>query len=364
MRNVDLMNEAASLGGYTIGSTGQDALNKTRAQRRVNLVKADIISRYGGKWDFNYREGWLPLVPNYDTGTVTFTADSRAVVGVGTTWTTAMKGRKILGADGAWYKIASVVDTTNLILTQPYQGTTTAGASYRIWKDEYRLYPEALALGGFVNYHLSTTMTEAWPRNMKDSYPKPTGAVSPSVYTVVGRDPLSATYSTGTVSGTVNTCILTGAGTSWLSNIEPGYEIKIGSVYYHVKRVNSDTEIELYQLLSSTIAALTTYTAVGKNAIIVRFQGPSDQRMVHYWYYAKDYPFVNDSDEDWVAESYAKVIVHGLTAYDYMDKNDPVRADRSVIAYESAIKDMRVAVQSLMTGPRTIGYQIPDDARE
>lgn len=363
MRNIDLMNEAASLGGYRVGTTGEEALNKARAQRRVNLVKADVISRYGGKWDFNYREGWLPLVAIYSTGTVSYTQNSRTVTGSSTVWTSDMKGRKILGSDGAWYKIASVASNTSLTLSQPYQGPDASGADYRIWKDEYKLYPEVLALGGFVNYHLSTVMSEAWPKNMKDSYPKPTGSVSPAVYMVAGRDPLSSSYASGTVSGTINTCTLTGLGTAWLANVEPGYEIKIGSTYYHVKKVNSDTEIELYQLLSATIAA-SAYTAVGKNAVIVRFQGPTDQRMVHYWYWAKDYPFVNDSDEDWVAESYAKVIVHGLTAYDYMDKNDPVRADRSVIAYENAIKDMRVAVQSLMTGPRTIGYQIPDDARE
>jgi hypothetical protein len=70
-------------------------LIRLRSIRRIKAIKADIISRYGGKWDANLREGWLPLVPLYNTGTATFTLASRTVTGSGTTWTTLMKGRKI-----------------------------------------------------------------------------------------------------------------------------------------------------------------------------------------------------------------------------------------------------------------------------
>src|SRR5229473_3172663 len=98
------MAEAAALAGYNIsGAIGQDLINKIRAQRRVNMIKADIISRYGGKWDANYREGWLELNPL--SGNMNY------------------QGAKILMPDGAYYKIASVVSDTQLVLTHPYQGT-------------------------------------------------------------------------------------------------------------------------------------------------------------------------------------------------------------------------------------------------
>src|SRR5260221_14134808 len=112
------MLEAAALAGYTItGTTGQDPLNKIRAQRRVNMIKADVISRYGGKWDANYSEGWLPLVDLYNTGTVASVNGSNTVTGTLTVWTIAMNNSKILLNDGAYYKIASVLSATSLVLT-------------------------------------------------------------------------------------------------------------------------------------------------------------------------------------------------------------------------------------------------------
>lgn len=364
MKHIDMLNMAAAIGGYTIsGTTGQDPLNKTRASLRVNTVKADIISRFGGKWNSNYREGWLPLAALYSDGTITATQNSNTVTGASTAWTSTMAGRKMLMPDGAYYKIASVASTTSIILTQPYQGSTLSGQSYSIWKDEYRLYPEVYEIGGFVEYGYPKTMDESWPKNMKQSYPKPVSVDLPDVFTVIGRKPADA-YSTGTVSGSINTYTLTGSGTSWLANVEPGFEITIGSYKYNVRSVDSDTQITLYQQLVVAIVAGTTYSAIGVNCLIVRFKQPTSQRIVHYWYWAKDYPFVNDSDQDWISELYPKVILNGIMYYDYMDKNDPIRTDRASMNYESSLKDAKVADDNAMTGVRTIAYDIPPEARD
>lgn len=363
MLNLTILQETAALGGYTIGSSGQDATNKARAQRRLNLLKADIISRYGGKWDANYKEGWLPLSPLYNAGTADFTQGSRTVTGHSTVWTTSMKGQKILAPDGAQYKIASVTNGTTLVITQPFQGTSETLHTYQIWQDEYLVYPDVLTLAGFIDYKLPQAMTESWPRNMKDSFPNPTTVEEPTVYTVIGRERYSATYSTGTVSGTINTNVLTGSGTAWLDNIQPGYEMTIGSYVYHVLRVNSDTELELHQQLVVAPAG-ATYSAKGKNALKIRFKKPTNQRIVHYWYWGKDYPFVNDNDEDWVAEMFPRVIVSGIMYYDYIDKNDVARGNNANDNYESMIKNMRVAVDGAMTGVRTLGYYVPPEARD
>lgn len=371
MRNLDLLNEVAALGGYSISSgTGQDAINKARAQRRLNMIKADIISRYGGKWDANYREGWLPIIPNYSTGTVMLTVNSNTVTGSGTFWTSVMKGRKFIAPDGSQYQIATVVSTTSIFLTQPYQGASVSGASYTIWKDEYVLFPEALTIGGFINYNLPTLMSETWPRNMKDSYPNATQVSSPTVYTIIGREALTTPYTTGTVSGTINTNILTGVGTTWNTNTDlsrpnmvPGMELTIGAYKYHVKRVNSDTELELYQLLIVAVSG-STYSAVAKNSLKVRFSFPASQMIVGYWYWAKDYPFLNDSDEDWIAETYPKVVINGILYYDYIDKNDIVRGQSADQKYQKSIEEMKVAVDGAYTGARTIGYYLPDNVRD
>lgn len=390
MRHLDLMREAAALAGYSIdGSGGQDVSNKTRSARRVNMIKADVISRYGGKWDANYREGWLPLVPKINL-TASFTPLSPQVdLGLAGTdafsaqylfngFPTTIIGAKILGPDGNYYKICGLGSATNttapfvsLQLTQPYQGVDTNNAyagntgnvSTFIWIDEYVLYPEVLSVGGFLDYQWQATMDETWPRNMKQSYPFPQNTELPTVYTVIGRKTNVGTYSVGTISGSVNDTMLVGVGTFWLANVQPGYEILIGSTYYHVKTVLSNTSIELYQRLTSTIAA-SAYTAKGKNALIIRFREPTSQKVVHYWYWAKDYPFVNDSDEDWVAEQFPRVIINGMAYFDYVDKNDVARATTSHTIYEDSIKNMKVATDSAMSGPRTLGYNIPPEARD
>lgn len=362
MNCITLLNEIAALAGFTISGTGQDAINKARCLRRLNQIKADVISRYGGKWQPNYREGWLPLVPLYATGTSAFTINSRTVTGSSTLYTTAMKGYKIKGPDGAYYKISSVSGSTALVLSQPYQGAT-ATINTNIWKDEYRLYPEALSIGGFIDYQLDEAMREVWSRNMKDSYTNPSIVASPDIYTLVGHERLTATYSTGTLSASINTNVWTGVGTSWLANVEPGMALTVGIYTYHVLRVNSDTELETYQMSVLAVAA-STYSAIGKNSVVVRFKGPTDQRVVAYWYWAKDYPFLNDYDEDWIAETYPEVLMDGAVRKDYLDKNDVARASLSTQAYENAIKDMKVAMDGAFTGPRTLGYYIPDEARD
>ena len=363
MNALSLMTEIAAQAGYSIsGSSGADPTNKTRALRRLNIVKSDIISRYGGKWPSNYREGWLALVPLYTTGTITVTNGSRVVVGSGTTWDSTYEGSKILLPDGAYYRISSVTDSTDLVISQPYQGTTASAQVYQIWKDEYTLHPEVLTLGGFVDYNLPSVAHEAFPRDMKDSYPCSTWADEPTVYTNIGRRISSTSYAVGTVTGSVNDNMLAGTLTSWLGNIEPGYEMVIGSYTYHVKRVISDTSIELYQRLV-VAASGTSYTAKGKNALTIRFRNPCSQRVVHYWYWAKDYPLVNDNDEDWITEIYPEVIQQGAVIKDYLDKNDVARANMSKMTYENAIKDMRVSEDSSMMGTRTLGYNVPPEAR-
>lgn len=68
---------------------------------------------------------------DYVTGTATATNLSSTVSGNGTTWTADMAGRWItftsaLG-DTNWYEIASVTNTTTLLLVNQYQGQTMSG---------------------------------------------------------------------------------------------------------------------------------------------------------------------------------------------------------------------------------------------
>lgn len=369
MVNLDLLKEAGALGNYGItASDAQSLANKARAQRRVNIVKATLVGMYGGHWDRNYRDGWIGLPVPYNTGTAVFTNGSYTVTGSGTTWTSSYNGQ-LIQAGTAFYRIANVVSATSLILTQPFQGTTSAaaGITYLIWQDLNRLYPDALVIDDFLNYIDPSQMSEAWKGNLRNKYTAPGQNQTPELWSNYGTVPLTSTVSSGTVSGSANSNTLTGAGTTWLTGttpLEPGWEITIGSTIYRVRTVVSDTQVTLYQMLTAAVAALTTYTAVGKNSIQVRFMAPTVQQIASYGYYTKDWPFINDNDTDWIAETYPHVLISGMTYMDYLDKNDTVRAREARLAWMDLVKDMHVAEHMNYTGVRTVGYNIPASARD
>lgn len=82
---------------------------------------------------------------DYTTGTITTaTNGSAAIVGNGTSWTTAMIGRFLrITADGYWYEIAGVADTTHLTLKKVFQGTSIVAGSNAYTIGELPLIPEA-----------------------------------------------------------------------------------------------------------------------------------------------------------------------------------------------------------------------------
>lgn len=94
---------------------------------------------------------------DYTTGTVTVANGSQTVVGVGTTWTSAMAGRGFEvtdGSDGNWYRILSVESTTSLTLENFDQGISNSGLAYRIGEcaslpEEYLESPVDYALNRF-----------------------------------------------------------------------------------------------------------------------------------------------------------------------------------------------------------------------
>lgn len=112
--------------------------NKTIAQRaaeRRKDVDAFTLGFYGDV-AAGHRVG-----TDYSTGTVTVTVTTGAVVGVGTTFTTAMVGRGFK-ADGhtKWYRVKTFTDTTHIVIeddsddeASSYTGGAIAGgASYVI----------------------------------------------------------------------------------------------------------------------------------------------------------------------------------------------------------------------------------------
>jgi len=167
----------------------------------------------------------------------------------------------------------------------------------------------------------------------------------------------------GAAAGEDIDIIATGSSINIAATENSAGAITIGTNTYHVRSVESDTALTLYQGLVA-IASGSTYTSQGKNCLLVRFRTPTSQRIVNYWYWAKDRPFINDSDEDWIAEIYSEVLISGAVNKDYLDKNDVARASLSKQVYEDNFKNMKVSEDNAMTGVRTLGYDFPPAARD
>jgi hypothetical protein len=91
-------------------------------------------------WKFAMRTGYVYARADYTTGTALFTNGSRVVTGTGTAWTgrTAEEAWIAPGSDPSedqWVRIGRVGSDTQILLVDPYPGTTTSSASYVVrWR--------------------------------------------------------------------------------------------------------------------------------------------------------------------------------------------------------------------------------------
>ena len=97
----------------------------------------------------NYHIRYKELtVADYTTGTVTTaTNGNTAIVGSGTSWTSAMARRYLYiseaqSGDGYWYEIDSVTDTTHLVLKKKYEGISISAGSSTFIIGQVSLLPE------------------------------------------------------------------------------------------------------------------------------------------------------------------------------------------------------------------------------
>lgn len=70
----------------------------------------------------------------------------------------------------------------------------------------------------------------------------------------------AADYSTGTVSVTQGSKVVTGSGTTWLANVDPGMLLRLAGSYYVVASVDSNTQVTLAEGYLGATAATQSYT--------------------------------------------------------------------------------------------------------
>lgn len=146
-------------------------------------------------WNFLLDRYDIPLVASYNTGTVSVTVGSTAVVGAGTTWNTLWKNKKILlSGDNEEKEIALVTSPTTLTLRYPFNSTATAlsGSSYMIYQDSFPLPISPGRDLSIVNPLFQWQPIKKWDRVRFDygtsSWGRFLAGVRPTIYTDDGVD--------------------------------------------------------------------------------------------------------------------------------------------------------------------------------
>lgn len=148
------------------------------------------IRAYGdtrGGWSFDWNRGQIDLVASYDTGTVAITNGATTVTGTGTTFTSAMAGRK-MRIGGVAYIIDSFTDTTHVELATAYGAATETAATYTIYQDEYAVASGAANIHRIWDKENNHTLDAISQVEMgdKDFLGESPGTVS--FYTIAGRN--------------------------------------------------------------------------------------------------------------------------------------------------------------------------------
>jgi hypothetical protein len=106
--------------------------------RVVNRKLKDLARKHN--WRFYNTKGTITVLASYSTGTVNMTQDSTTVTGVGTSFTSAMVGRKFqVDASTGLYTITAVNSPTQLTLDAAWPYDDESGATYTIFQDVYAL---------------------------------------------------------------------------------------------------------------------------------------------------------------------------------------------------------------------------------
>ncbi len=109
------LQDAAAIGAYA----------QVQASNSIILGSVDTATKVG--IGITVPSSTFSVSPlDYQTGTVTRTNSSAALVGTGTTWTSAMVGDLIVFADGTTNTVSVFTDATHITLGATYAGTTDA----------------------------------------------------------------------------------------------------------------------------------------------------------------------------------------------------------------------------------------------
>lgn len=304
-----------------------------RITREINRVLSEIWDGY--RWSFRWRSYRIVTDTDYTTGTVTLTNGSRTVTGAGTTFLSSHVGWHIYFTGDSYqnvYRIKAYTSATELELDVPYQGTSGSSKAYVLRHLDYVLPTEIWDFGTIE------TTVDGRPFGLTDPsahYTISTASLStgsPVSASIQSSDFTPTTYSTGTVSGTINTNTLTGSGTSWLDNVYPGDLITIGSYTYTVETVLSDTSIRLYNYQQVTSSDVT-YEIRRQFGRVIRILYPSNTKLtLEIRALRKYFNLVHNSDTNELLYRYPHPAILKVSALELKGQDDK----KAAISYQEA----------------------------
>lgn len=305
-------------------ATDVENISNVKDQRiLVNRSIQHALERVFQYHDFPYYiqdKGVIETVATYETGTLTVTNGSPTITGSGTTFTSAMVGRKIrISGENAYYRIKTYTSPTVLVLETNYDGTSDADATFTIYKDEYRLASDVDKYKLIRQTNNSIVLSDTHPSNFDSDFPMPNSYSDPTKSIMIGTR--LDTYTTGTVTATGTT--ITGTSTAWTSVEGLGRmtKIRIGNYVYTVKSVDSDTQITTYETMS-TVATASSYEINLNNLLIQLYDIPSTAKILYYRYFRMPALLANDYDIPDMPIMWHWVLMYGALSIVLMQKGD------------------------------------------
>lgn len=315
--------ETIQAAGRRTNKQVSDSDVKMRFIDHVNFARKKAWQKFNWSWKNALWE--VPVLDQITAGTANVSNGSRSVTlssaSVSSTqigWYFQVPGDAI----ASWNRVINVSGST-LTLDRPYNGTSNALAVYYLrgfdWKvpSELEGMPKVIECGGSP-LTIQSMLTR--PSLIPDTRGKPSKGI---FWT---GDPIGSTYTTGTLSGTINTRTLTGSGTSWLSNVTAGDQLEItvsNTTYkYHVQSVQSDTSLTLYQFLQTTPSGSTYVIRNQFNRYIRLSPTPDNAYIMAIYGQRRWYPLGNDNDIDELLTQFDDAIVEGVEAYEACSSPD------------------------------------------
>ena len=312
------------------------------AGTKINNAYKEIGNITPVNWPELERYGEIITVPNYATGTVSITQNSRTVTGSNTVFTVDMEGRFFQPSGSAnWYKIIKFVSATELTLLSPIIESSNSGLSYTIWKRFYYLPTEVGRIIQFGSWIRDGELTERTQNSLHSSNANLSLTGEPCEFSPYGVDPFEHTYSTGSVSLTKDNNLMTGSGTLWLNNVDAGDLVTVGNNRYRVKRVESDTSIRLINYASADASAETYTINKEQNIGFQLWWNPDSAYLLPYRFRKRVFDMVNETyDSPELPEKFDKAILDGAEADRLADLDDGKWVNKQAL-YSARVRDLK-----------------------